>query len=63
MRNDLLDLGNYPEIYADGLAEVQFLGANARLVLFTWHKMDGVFRKMIAVTIIRPVSGPALIPK
>jgi hypothetical protein len=57
MRDDLVDLGDYPEIYADGLGEAQFLGANARLVLFTWHKMDGVFRRKIAATVVRPVSG------
>ena len=28
MRDDLVDLGDYPEIYADGLGEAQFLGAN-----------------------------------
>jgi hypothetical protein len=33
--DDLLNFGDHLEIYADGLAEVQFLGANARQVFFT----------------------------
>jgi hypothetical protein len=36
---------------------VQLLGANARQVFFTWHKMDGIFRRMIVGTVVRPVSG------
>jgi hypothetical protein len=57
--NDLIDFGDYPEIYADGLGEVQITGVNARLLFFRWRKMDGVFRRQIASAITRPVASLA----
>jgi hypothetical protein len=37
MSTDLLDMGDAPEIYSDGIAEVHLVGTNARLMLFVWR--------------------------
>src|SRR5437763_12656884 len=58
--NDFIDFGQVPEIYIDGVAAVDILGVNARLKLFTWQKIDGVFRKVIAVNVIQPVTSIGL---
>jgi hypothetical protein len=60
MENDLIDLGNYPEIYSDGIAEVHILGVNARLYLYTWQRLNGVFRRVVTCTIIRPTATMSL---
>jgi hypothetical protein len=57
---ELLDLGNYPEIFADGIGDVFSIGRMAHVVLFRWHKVDGVFRKIIAGEVIRPVGAVSL---
>jgi hypothetical protein len=57
MSNDLIDMGGYPEIYADGLGDVEVVGSNARLVLFNWRRIDGVFRRQTCATVIRPVAS------
>jgi len=61
----ILDIGGYPEIYADEVAEIQHLSCgNRRVVLCAWHRVDGVYRRMVVGAIIRPVSSFALsIPK
>jgi hypothetical protein len=53
------DMGDAPEIYSDGIAEVHLVGTNARLMLFVWRRVDGVFRRVLAYTSIRPVSSLA----
>jgi hypothetical protein len=55
--NDLLDLGDAPELYSNGIAEVHVIGANARLLMFVWRRIDGVFRRVLAYTSIRPASS------
>jgi hypothetical protein len=57
---NLVDLGNYPEIYSDGIGEVHILGVNARLYLYTWQRVNGVFKKVVACTIIRPTATMCL---
>jgi hypothetical protein len=52
-------LGGYPDIYADGLGDVEVVGANARLFLFNWRRIGGVFRRQICATVIRPVASLA----
>lgn len=52
----LLDTGGHPEVFADGLGDVQFVGANARLVLFAWRKMGGVYRRCVVAEMIRPLA-------
>jgi hypothetical protein len=52
----LIDFASYPEIYADGLGSVEIIGANARLALFSWRRIDGVFRRQICGLVIRPVA-------
>ncbi len=52
---DLIDLGNYPEIYADDVAEIQLLnGGNRRVVFFSWRRINGVFQRMVVGAVIRP---------
>lgn len=53
----LLDLGNYPEIQADGLGDVMFHEGKAHFVLFGWRRIDGVWRRVIVGLIIRPASS------
>jgi hypothetical protein len=55
--NDFLDFVQAPEIYTDGVAAVDILGVNARLRFFTWQKIDGVFRKVIALNVIQPLTS------
>jgi hypothetical protein len=57
--SDLIDMGNCPEIYADGLAEIQNLGSTARLVYFSWQRIDGVFRQFKVLSLIRPKESLA----
>jgi len=52
--NDLLDLGNYPQIHADAIGDVHFLRFHTRILFFEWQKLDGVFRKVISGTVTRP---------
>ena len=33
--SELCDFGQYPEIYADGVGEIQILGVNARVMFFS----------------------------
>jgi hypothetical protein len=56
----LLDLGNYPEIFADGIGDVFTVGPMAHVILFKWHKLNGVFRRIIAGEVIRPVGAVSL---
>lgn len=57
MPSTLVDLGAYPEIYADGIGDLQMLaGNNTRMVLFSWRKLDGVYRKVITGMVIRPAA-------
>ena len=60
MTTELLDLGNYPEIFADGIGDVFTVGSMAHVILFKWHKLDGVFRRIIAGEVIRPVGAVTL---
>ena len=57
MPGSLLDLGNYPEIFACGVAEVQSLGTNIRGILFDWYKFEGIWRRRIVAVITRPGMG------
>lgn len=57
MEGSLLDLGNYPEIFSCGVAEVQSLGTNIRGVLFDWYKLEGIWRRRIVAVITRPGLG------
>ncbi len=55
--SELLDFGNAPEIYGDGIAEVQIIGGNARLLMFAWRKINGCFQRVLVATLIRPASS------
>lgn len=57
MPDELIETGGYPEIYADDLADAQLLtGGNVRLVLFSWRKIEGIYRKCIAGMVVRPLA-------
>lgn len=58
-RAKLVDLGGYPEIYADGIGAIEEIGGNVRMISFTWRRIDGVFRKCIVVSIVRPARSIA----
>jgi hypothetical protein len=55
--DELVDVGGYPEVYADGVGEVQILDSNARFLSFSWHRIDGVYRRGIVASIVRPVAS------
>lgn len=57
----LLDLGGYPEIRADGLAQVFSYAGNAHIILFGWRRIDGIWRQTVAGLVIRPLT--ALLPE
>jgi hypothetical protein len=60
MSNDIIDLGGYPEFYADEVAEIQSLsGGNRRVIYIAWKKLDGVYRRVISGVAIRPAVGIA----
>jgi hypothetical protein len=42
-----------PDIYADGIAEVELLGENIRLTFFTWRNGE----KIIVARMVRPRSS------
>jgi hypothetical protein len=52
----LMELGTYPEIYADGIGDVQNLGSTIRKLFFTWQKIDGIYQRIVVVSIIRPIT-------
>lgn len=55
--DQLVELGDAPEIYADGIAAVYITGEMARVVLYSWRRLGGVFRPVTVATIVRPVSS------
>jgi hypothetical protein len=56
MQNKLVELANYPEIYADGIGEVQNLGSTIRKLFYTWQKIDGVYQRVTVLSVIRPIT-------
>lgn len=52
--DSLLDLGNYPEIFADGVADMYEVATNMHFLLFRWRMMDGVLRRCLTGEVIRP---------
>ncbi len=54
--SDLLDLGNAPEVYCDGIAEIYVVGEVARMLMFSYKLIDGQWHKVLIMTMIRPVS-------
>jgi hypothetical protein len=54
---ELLDFGGTPEIYSDGIADVTIIGEVARLRLYIWRQIDGEFKRVLSVTLLRPVSS------
>ena len=54
----LVDMGGYPELYCDGIAQVEQLrGQNVRLLLFTWRKFDGIYRRTACGAIVCPADS------
>ena len=54
----LIGLATSKQIYVDGLAEIHFLGVNARYVLFSYQRDDNgtLFRK-VEVTLLGPLGA------
>ncbi len=55
--DSLLDLGNYPEVYANGLGDVFEVAANIHMLWFRWRLIDGVMRRCLAGEVITPVAS------
>jgi hypothetical protein len=56
----VLELGNLPEIYADGIGRVTPCGPNVKLQLWTWTEIGGVLQRVAVATIIRPFDSLVL---
>ena len=54
MLDNLLDYGDYPEIHADSIGDVQYLQYKTRILFFEWRKVGGVFRRVTVGAISRP---------
>lgn len=50
----MMDRGDYPVIYSDGIGEIHEAGGMSRLTQFVWEKVDGVWCPVRAAIIIRP---------
>jgi hypothetical protein len=50
---DAVEIFPVPDIYADGIAEVEILGENIRLTFFTWRNGE----KVIVARLVRPRSS------
>ena len=55
--DSLLDLGNFPELYADGLGDVYEVDANLHMLWFRWRLIDGVMRRCLAGEVIQPIAS------
>jgi hypothetical protein len=53
----LLDFGDYPEIYSDGIGQVTYIGHHAHLLLFRWKRIDGIWQPVVVGDLIRPAHG------
>ena len=42
-----------PDIYADGIADVELLGPNIRIILFTW----AAGQKIVVAKIVQPICS------
>ena len=51
--SDAAEIFPVPDIYADGISDVESLGENIRLTFFTWR--DG--EKIIVARLVRPRSS------
>lgn len=51
----LYDFGGYPEISAQGVADVHFLHSDCRIILFDWYKCEGIWQRRVVATIKRPI--------
>lgn len=52
--NKIYDFNDYPILSAYNVHEIQFLRTDARVVLFDWVPIDGVWRKKLIGVIKRP---------
>ena len=56
-----LDMGGYPEAYADGMANVDTYGPNAALTFFRVQRVDDSSRRVISARLVIPKSKLARI--
>jgi hypothetical protein len=52
-RMEAVEMSPIPDIYADGIADVELLGDNIRLTFFTWRGGE----KIIVCRLVRPKSS------
>ena len=52
----LLDFGDYPHIYCDGIGDVHYIGANATMYPFVWRRIEGIFQPVISAVVVRPIA-------
>jgi hypothetical protein len=57
MSSELIEINAVPEIYSDGVGDIQVLGCNARVLFFTWQKLDGVFQRVVVASVVQPVAS------
>ena len=54
---ELFELGTVPEIFADGIANVLFVGEHTRFMLFAWKSVGGILRRCLVGEVIRPTTS------
>jgi hypothetical protein len=57
MTSDLVEINAVPEFYSDGVGDIHVLGVNARVLFFSWQKLDGVFRRVVVTSVVQPVAA------
>jgi hypothetical protein len=50
----LIQYGEYPEFYADGVAAIETIGTNLSVLFYRWRRVDGLLQRCVAGELIRP---------
>jgi hypothetical protein len=53
----LIEYGEYPEIYADGVGDAHAIGTNLSILLFRWRRVDGIFQRCVSAELVRPMAN------
>jgi hypothetical protein len=54
--SQLFDMGNYPEVYVDGIGAIDQYGPNSQIVFYAVRRVDDRTQRMIGVRLIVPTA-------